>query len=130
MTKQIELALLIDDSVIDQRLYRRVLERSGLIDRVEVFSYADQALEWLAENPDEGIDVIFLDINMPRMSGFEFLAAADEKLGTGFAKVVVAMLTTSLNPADVDRAKAFSVVKDYINKPLTGGDVERVAAFL
>ena len=130
MTHPIKLALLIDDEEIDQRQYRRVMDKSGLVGEVMTFTYADQALEFMRENPDLNIDVIFLDINMPRMNGFEFLAEAVDKLGKGFAKIVVAMLTTSLNPDDQIRAKGFEVVRDYINKPLSVEDVARVAALL
>ncbi len=67
---------------------------------------------------------------MPRMNGFEFLDAAVSELGEGFAKVVVAMLTTSLNPKDQKRAFEFDVVKDIINKPLTIENVQKVASLL
>lgn len=130
MTKPIKLAVLIDDAVIDQRLYKRVLDRSGLVERVELFSYADDALGWLNDHPEEKVDVIFLDINMPRMNGFEFLTEATATLGQGFAKVVVAMLTTSLNPDDLTQAKTFQVVKDFINKPLAVEHIKRIAAMM
>lgn len=130
MTKPIKTALLIDDEEIDQRQYQRILNKSGLVEEVITFTYADDALAYLKRHPELVIDVIFLDINMPRMDGFEFLAAASGELGVGFAKVVVAMLTTSLNPGDQKRAEGFEVVKDFINKPLTVEHVERVAALL
>lgn len=127
MTAEIGFALLIDDNDIDQRYYQRVMRRSGLVGEVKVFSFADEALAFLAANRDLTIDAIFLDINMPRMNGFEFLEAATDQLGPDFAKVVVAMLTTSLNPADRARAESFEVVKAFINKPLTAQHVQDVA---
>ncbi len=63
---------------------------------------------------------------MPRMNGFEFLEAAAERFGPQFAKVVVIMLTTSLNPGDRQRAEAFEVVREFLNKPLTVEDVIEV----
>lgn len=126
----INLAMLIDDENVDQRLYKRVINRSGLIREVLVFSYADEALEHLKANPEIEVDVIFLDINMPRMNGFEFLDAAAKDLGEGFTKVVVAMLTTSLSPADQQRAKSFDVVKVYIQKPLTTDHIAEVDAIV
>ncbi|WP_425073402.1 response regulator [Sagittula sp. S175] len=117
---------LIDDSEIDQRLYRRIISRAGVIWEVEMFTFADEALARLKADPGQTIDLIFLDINMPRMNGFEFLEAATAELGTAFAKVVVAMLTTSLDPADHERARTFSMVKDFITKPLTPEIVKSV----
>ena len=130
MTHKIKLAFLIDDEEIDRRQYMRIIERSGVVDEVQQFSYADEALAYLIENPSVEVDVIFLDINMPRMNGFEFLEAAEEKLPRKIAKVVIAMLTTSLNPDDRARAEAFEEVKDFITKPLTEDDVRNVAAML
>ncbi len=126
----IDLAILIDDNEIDQRHYRRVLDKSGLVADVKTFTYADDALDFLLTNPEIEVDVIFLDINMPRMNGFEFLEAATTQLGSGFAKIVVAMLTTSLNPDDRVRAEAYDVVKEYITKPLTTDHVEHVVKHL
>jgi len=128
--EKIRLALLIEDEEIDQRQYLRVIEKSELIEEVKVFTYADEALEFMMNNPDLEIDVIFLDINLPRMDGFEFLSQANEQFGENFAKIVVAMLTTSLNPDDLRRAKQFKVVRDYINKPLLVEHIKRVVAML
>ena len=126
----INLAMLIDDEEIDRRLYKRVIDRSGLVQEVMTFPYADDALAHLKANPDLKIDVIFLDINMPRMNGFEFLEAATAEFGAEFARIVVAMLTTSLSPEDQERARAFDVVKAYINKPLTEDHVAEVDALM
>ena len=125
--KPIQLALLIDDESFDQMMYKRIIERSGLVAEVMGFLAADIALDYLRENPGREIDVIFLDINMPRMNGFEFLEAAVAQLGPNFTKVCIVMLTTSLNPSDHARAKEFEVVRDFLNKPLTLEDVRNVA---
>ena len=130
MTEKIKRLLLIDDADIDQRLYRRMLERSQMVEEIESFYYADEALEYLKSSRSVEIDVIFLDINMPRMNGFEFLEAAIDELGEAFTHVVIVMLTTSLDPADRARAEQFSVVRDFINKPLTVDDVKRAAQLL
>ncbi|KIC18819.1 response regulator [Leisingera sp. ANG-Vp] len=126
MTKPIRLAILIDDEEIDQRQYLRTIKKSGLVEEVLVFTFADEALEHLKANPELEVDIIFLDINMPRMDGFEFLEAATQEIGGGFAKNVVIMLTTSLNPDDRERAKRFGVVKEFFNKPLSVEHIEQV----
>ncbi|MFK8082951.1 MAG: response regulator [Granulosicoccus sp.] len=130
MSKPIKLAMLIDDSDIDQRLYKRVLEKSGLVETVSCFTYADKALDYLLENPQLEVSVIFLDINMPRMNGFEFLEAASDLLSHDVANAVVVMLTTSLNPDDEERARGFEVVKEFVTKPLSFEDVQSVADLL
>lgn len=127
---KIATAMTIDDEGLDQRLYRRIMERSGLVERVLSFRMAREALDYLKSEDSENIDVIFLDINMPQMNGFEFLERATAELGEGFARCVVIMLTTSLDPRDEARARQFDVVKKYLNKPLTLDDLRHVAGLL
>lgn len=129
-TAMITMAMLIDDDQIDHMLFRRVAEKSGLIKHQIRFQYADEALEYLKREDREDVDVIFLDINMPRMTGLEFLKRATEELGEQFAKTVVIMVTTSLIPEDRECANSYSVVKDFINKPLSVDDVREVCRLL
>jgi len=124
---EIKLAVLIDDEKIDQMIYRRVMERSGIVHEIMTFSHAMDALEFLKRKDRPDVDVVFLDINMPRMNGFEFLEAATAAFGPGFAKMVIVMLTTSINPDDHARATAFPVVRKFIYKPLTEDHVRDVA---
>lgn len=126
-SKPIGLVVMIDDETFDQHIYKRILERSGLVERSLSFLGADLALEYFLAHPEEQIDAIFLDINMPRMDGFEFLEAATKTLGPNFAKVCIVMLTTSLDDNDRTRAMSFDIVRDFLNKPLTLEDVQRVA---
>lgn len=114
----IETIMLIDDEEVDQMLYGRIIERSEHAKRVLSFLSAEAALAHLVEKRAPQPDLILLDINMPQMDGFEFLAAAEEALGVDVAPVIV-MLTTSLNPMDEARSDASPLVFDYKKKPLT-----------
>lgn len=122
--------MLVDDEEIEQKTYQRVLNRSGIVGDVLVFTYATDALEYLMANPEQTIDVIFLDINMPRMNGFEFLEAATKELGEAFARMVIVMLTTSIDPKDRQRAEENPLVRDFLDKPLTVDHVQKVATML
>ncbi len=130
MAHKIKNVMLIDDEEIDQKQYRRVLKRSGIVDNIITFAYADEAFEYLKNNGDLTIDVIFLDINMPRMNGFEFLEKVTLDLKHEFAHMVIVMLTTSLDPKDRERASKYDVVRDFINKPLEIEHVEHAALLL
>jgi len=123
-------AMIVDDEPFDQMMYERILKRSGLVDQVIGFPYAAKALEYLAREDRPKVDVIFLDINMPRMNGFEFLEAASRDLGPRFVKVCVVMLTTSIAPEDRARAASFEAVRDFLSKPLSHEDVVHVANLL
>ena len=128
--RKLRAVMLVDDEEIDQMLYRRVIGRSGLVEKVYGFRYAEQALEFLRDPGNEPIDVIFLDINMPCMNGFEFLQRAQVELNQDFAKAVVVMLTTSLDPQDYQRAQSFDVIKYYVIKPLTVEHIGHVVALV
>ena len=125
--QEIGLAALVDDEKIDRMIYQRVIDRSGVVRRTVSFSHALEALEFLREEGRPEVDVLFLDINMPKMNGFEFLETATKEFGEDFAKMVIVMLTTSINPKDHARAKSFSVVRKFLYKPLTSEDVLDVA---
>lgn len=99
-----------------------IIEDSGYCDRVEIAENGQQALQYLLDKSATGHchpDVILLDINMPGMNGFEFLAEYEKLDPIYQAKVVLMMLTTSLNPDDERRANQHGVVTGYKSKPLT-----------
>lgn len=121
--------MLIDDSKIDVMVYGRIIARSGLVEAMETFYFADDALASLCAPGRPWPDAILLDINMPRMTGFEFLEAASARFGPDFGAVVV-MLTTSLDPADRTRAESYAAVREFINKPLTEANLRQIRALL
>lgn len=121
--------MLIDDEKMDQMIYRRVLSRSGYASSVEGFPTAMAALEHLRNPANARPDIIFLDINMPRMDGFEFLDAAISEFGADFTKAIVIMLTTSLNREDKERAAQYDVVKEFVNKPLSSSLLQQLSPY-
>lgn len=121
--------LLIDDDETDHFFFKRLVQKSELIENVVCFHYADEALQYLQSQDRPKIDVIFLDINMPRMNGFDFLEAATNELPSSFNDSVnVVMLTSSIAPQDKARAAEFDVIKAYVNKPLDINGLDGVIA--
>ncbi|MBO6919505.1 MAG: response regulator [Rhizobiaceae bacterium] len=125
-----KVALIVDDDEMDQYFHQKTIKESGAFDGIKSFHYADDALNYFRDETNAPIDVIFLDINMPRMDGFEFLEAAYSEFGNSFAKMVVVMVTSSLDPRDLEKSKKFGVIRDYINKPLSVEVVLKVADLL
>lgn len=115
---QIETVMLIDDNDADNFYHKIVMQKAGFSGDIIVFQYAYEALAFLKKN-ERIVDLILLDINMPRMNGFEFLEAYEALPSDQRVKAIVIMLTTSLNPADEARANEFADVRGFLNKPLT-----------
>lgn len=129
MKKKINCILLIDDDKATNFLHKEIIKETGLVEKVVEVLSGYEALEYLEKMEDGKYpqpDIIFLDINMPAMSGWEFLEEYD-KLDEGKkAKIVVVMLTTSVNPDDKEKAKSKGLINGFFNKPLTFEMIERV----
>ena len=121
MKKKFKSILLIDDNAADNRYNQIILEEMNIADKVEIAQTGIEALEMLEDKDHPRPDLVLLDINMPKMNGWEFLEAY-KKLGTGQDdenKKVVVILTTSLNPEDKARAEGIAGVAAFNTKPLT-----------
>ena len=64
-------------------------------------------------------EVIFLDIDMPLMDGFQFLDEFEKLSNVAKRKCKIVMLTSSINPQDFNRSKKYEAVRLYLNKPLS-----------
>lgn len=118
---RIERVLLIDDDTVTNMLHSRVIKRSGLVERIEVATDGQEALDILNRDIAAGgplPELIFLDINMPVMSGFEFLEEYAKLDISAEELLVIVMLSTTLLPADHRRAEADPNVHSFCDKPL------------
>ncbi|HSZ31755.1 MAG TPA: response regulator [Puia sp.] len=119
----LERVLLVDDDRPTNFLHSKVIKNSNFDTHVQVTTSGAEALEYLTctgryvtgvKYPQPGI--IFLDINMPGMSGWDFLEDYEKLNENQKARIIVVMLTTSDKP--VEKASAFTGIKCFINKPL------------
>lgn len=124
-----DLVLSVDDNQIDRYICGTIVEKYNFAKRVIEFDMATKALEYLHANlhiPENIPQIIFLDINMPVMSGFDFLDEISKLPIIIQNTCCIVMLTSSANPDDLDRANNNAIVKDYISKPLNKEKLDEV----
>lgn len=122
MTKKLNCILLIDDDEATNYIHKKVIDGINCADDVVIFQSGQEALDFLNERSNwetSPIDLIYLDINMPAMNGWEFLEHYKNLDPLKKAKTILFMLSTSLNPEDREHALKIKSVNGFITKPLT-----------
>jgi chemotaxis family two-component system response regulator Rcp1 len=107
--------LLVEDNPLDIILTREILTESEVLHKLESVKNGLEALEYLRHPSKAKPDIILLDLNLPRMNGFDLLS--EIKADAELQALPVFILTTSTAREDLQRAEAFAV-KSYLIKPL------------
>jgi len=122
---------IIDDDDIIVYGAKRIMKEISFSDHILVFNNGQDALTGLKEVSAKGEDfpsVIFLDLNMPIMDGWEFLEAFIKFPGFQKENVTIYIISSSVDPRDLLRAKGYGIVSKYILKPITIEDLKNVLA--
>lgn len=131
--KKIPSILLVDDDATTNYINKLIISRAELTEELLVASNGRDALKLVEERykayKENGCSkvpkLIILDINMPIMDGFGFLDNMQSVECFKEESIVVAVLTTSLNPRDIDRVKQAGV-NEFLSKPLTKESLENL----
>ena len=121
--------LLVDDDEITNMIHKRIIESTDPDLHVQTVSAGQEALDYLLgrhKDPFIKPGIIFLDINMPGMNGWEFLERYHELSDEYKVKAVVVMLTTSVDPEDRVKAAENPDIKKFVNKTLTRENLEEI----
>jgi CheY-like chemotaxis protein len=113
---------LIDDDQIFQFTVRKMIEWINIEYKFCFFSNGAEAIQYFQQHSSttEALpDVIFLDINMPVMDGWEFLRAFGAIKDRMIKPVTIYMMSSSVDETDIHKAKEFPMVNKYINKPVS-----------
>ncbi len=118
--------LLIDDNELDNFINQKIIESVNFARDIYVNTSGTSALEFLKNINSLKVDckdifpqIIFVDINMPIMDGFQFINDMIKFFGDELNNTKFVILTTSLNPADKLTAEKISPKISFLNKPLT-----------
>ncbi|WP_109301644.1 response regulator [Aquimarina sp. AU474] len=118
--RRIDTACVIDDDPIFVYGIKKVMKVTNFCDRILVFNDGQEALDNLKEIiliNGQLPDVILLDLNMPILDGWQFL---EEFIKIPCAKkIIIYIVSSSVDPEDVLRAKSYERVSDYIVKPIS-----------
>ncbi|KAB2902401.1 MAG: response regulator [Anaerolineae bacterium] len=107
--------LLVEDDKIDVMTIRRIFKELNIQNPLTVASNGEEALDLLMQGSTQNFSVILLDLNMPRMSGIEFLTVV--KSNDHFRHIPIVVLTTSNHEDDIQQAYDLSV-EGYMVKPV------------
>lgn len=125
MNQQLNCVLLVDDNEDDNFFHEIVLRKAGLTATIKTAETAIDALALLEETSFTP-GLIFLDINMPKMNGWEFLEHYKNLKTEKKSAIIIIMLTTSSNPADKKRAENIPEISGFEHKPLTHEAIKKI----
>lgn len=127
MEKKLNCVLLIDDDFATNFINKKIVRKANITEHIQIALNGREAIDYLCSKgkfeSQETINLqpglIFLDINMPVMDGWEFITAYKNLVSNERKKKIsIIMLTSSFNPADKAKADTIKEIADYRQKTL------------
>ncbi|MBT2160056.1 response regulator [Zobellia sp. KMM 6746] len=128
MTK-IRSVCIIDDDPIFIYGTKRIMNEADFTDEILVFNDGQEAfdaLKAITEKGDELPSMIFLDINMPIMTGWEFLDEFIKMPNNNSENIIIYIISSSVDPRDIARIQQYKIVNNYILKPISIEDLHNI----
>lgn len=126
-----KLTYIIDDDQLSVKLVSLLINKNEFCQEIKTFYDAQSALDEIAKNihkNDNLPDVILLDLNMPVIDGWQFL---DEFILLPLQKeIAIFIVTSSIDPVDIEMANEYKAVKTYIMKPITASKLKSISVLI
>jgi CheY-like chemotaxis protein len=120
---------IVDDDEVYKFIAKKIIEINELADNVLTFSDGEKAYNYITENkgkPDLLPDIILLDIKMPIMDGFLFIEEYVKLKHEINKEIAIYMVTSSVDPIDLERSKKYTDIKGFISKPISAEVLEKI----
>ena len=127
--KNIEILALVDDDDTFVFVTKKIIEKTNHVKEVKVFNNGLDALNYLKDDLNKSYllpEVIFLDLSMPIMDGWQFLNEFVNIESENAKKIIIYICSSSISPHDISRAKSISAVSNFIIKPVTKDKFEEI----
>ena len=127
--KKVQVCCIIDDDPIFIYGTKRIIKEVDFAENIIVYNNGQEAVDGLKEIINEGgflPEVIFLDLNMPIMNGWEFLEEYKNCHYDISKKTTIYIISSSVDPRDLERVKHYNEVDMYILKPITPDDLGKI----
>ena len=114
--------MLVDDDDIFVYLTKKTIDKTELINLMNVVNNGFDAINFFKENagnPEALPEIILLDLSMPVMDGWQFLEEYTLLAPQLNKKIVIYIITSSISPDDIEKARRIAAVSDYMIKPVT-----------
>jgi CheY-like chemotaxis protein len=121
----INTVMLIDDDPVSNKISQLFLRKHRWTAQVVTFEDGQQALHAL-RTAQATPDVILLDVGMPVYDGWDFLEEYEKLPRETTGRCLLYLLSSSINPPDIQKAGNYRTVKAYLTKPLTPEDLEQI----
>lgn len=131
----LEKILCVDDDPITVMLCRKVVSKSDFAKVTDSAQNGEEALRYfdqlMMNNSTDYPELILLDLNMPVMGGWEFLDNFSKEMYTKyFTGIKVIVLSSTIDPQDVEKSRSYEMVLDFMSKPITTDMLEKLKASL
>lgn len=119
----LDLILCVDDDPITLMLCKKVIVKASFSNTIITAKNGEEALEYfnsiLNKEENKLPELIFLDLNMPVMDGWEFLDSFSSDKYSEVNSTNVIILSSTIDPEDLEKSKKYPMVIDFLSKPIT-----------